>query len=359
MKSLWIVLTLGVFSLTACGGGGNNTPPDSGNPPPPPISSKLSTELSGAQTVEALMLDGNAQLAATTSGLLWRSDANAQWQTRSPMSEPVTALTIIDESHYLVAFAGDGSAPAPLYVTTDSGLTWQAVTHNFGSTEHTPIRALRYDSTTDQIYALGADALAVSDRSAQDWTLLAGRWDAFATGLNLLRIDPVGNAIWYGGQGAIENGFLVRYDRDNHEQQRWDDLLPNPSSFKGGLIHPTDRPLVLFSGEGGIVRSTDHGANWTLPLGDVNHRFYFDLVLADSGVLYTAGYDKGSPMQDLIVECSSDNGNSWHRNDFSDETSRGGVKSLLLVDEMDSTKLYLGLWENGIKSVDLSDLQCG
>ncbi|WP_258807626.1 hypothetical protein [Pseudidiomarina sp. CB1] len=356
MKSLWIVVALGIFTLTACGGGSDDTPPDGGNPPP--VGSTLSTELSGSQTVDALVFDGEAQLAATTSGLLWRADADEQWQTRSPLSEPVTALTVIGQSHYLVAFAGDESAPAPLYVTTDSGLTWQAVSHNFGGTEPSPIRALRYDSTTDQIYALGADALAVADRSAQDWILLAGRWDAFATGLNLLRIDPIGNAIWYGGQGAIENGFLVRYDRDTQEQQRWDDLLPNPSSFKGGLIHPTDQQLVLFSGEGGIVRSTDHGGNWTLPLGDVNHRFYFDIVLADSGVLYTAGYDKGSPTQNLIVECSSDNGFSWHRNDFSEATSRGGVKSLMLVDEVGTTKLYLGLWENGIKSVDLSDLQC-
>lgn len=358
MKHLWKAVLFTTFGLTACGGGGSSTPPDSGNPPPPPAGSALQTELSGTQTVELLQLDGNAQLAATTNGLLWRANAQATWQTRSPITEPVTALTIIEQGHYLLAFAGTDSGPARLFKTTDAGLTWQAVNHNFGGDQATPIRGLQYDALSDQIYAIGTDALAVADRSAENWTLLAGRWDTFGTGLSLLRIDSIANVIWYGGQGAIENGFLMRYDRATREIQRWDDLLPNPSVFKGGLVHPTDQGLMLFSGEGGIVRSDDYGAEWTQPLGDVNHRFYFDIVLAESGILYSARYDKGSPTQELVVECSTDNGITWHTNDFSDETSHGGVKSLLLVEDSSTTRLYLGLWDNGIKSVDISDLQC-
>lgn len=356
MKPLWKVALFAALGLTACGGSGGSTPPDTGNPPP--TGNSLRTELTGSQTVDMMQLDGDAQLAVTTAGLLWRANAQATWQTRSPLREPVIALTIIEQNHYLIAFEGSDNPSARLYRTTDAGLTWQAINHNFGREHATPILGLNYDAESDQVYAIGTDVLAVANRNADDWTLLSGQWDAFGTGLSLLRIDNVNNAIWYGGQGAIENGFLVRYDLVTQATQLWDDLLPNPSVFIGGLVHPTDYGLILFSGEGGIVRSDNNGTAWTRPLGDVDHRFYFDIVLAESGTLYSARYDKGSPTQALVIECSSDNGVTWHANDFSDETSYGGVKSLLLVEGSSATRLYLGLWGNGIKSVDISDLQC-
>lgn len=360
MKRLWIAVCLATLSVTACGGGGggSSNPPDTGGPLPPPDTALLNTELSGRQTVEIMQLDGKAQLAATHQGLLWRADAESTWQTRSPLTEKVTALTVIDQGHYLVAFDGENGSAAQLYSTTDAGLTWQSIAHNFGADHATPITGLHYESSSDQVFAIGTDALAVSDRNAESWDLLNGQWDSFGTGLSLLRIDPVDEVIWYGGQGAIENGFLVRYETTTTESQRWDDLLPNPSTFKGGLVHPTDHSLLLFSGEGGIVRSDDNGSSWTRPLGDVDHRFYFDVVLSEAGALYTARYDKGAPTQELVVECSTDNGRTWKANDLSEETSYGGVKSLLLVETAGITELYLGLWENGIKSVALSDLQC-
>lgn len=352
--SLFLIVS---FALASCGSDSTDEPPES-----PPITGKLKTIFSNQVTVEFLTQDGESQLAGTTSGLYWRADSDAQWQLRSPTNTAVKGVAIIASDYYVAAFErediADDSAPFPLYQSQDAGETWTQINHNFGGEFHSAIRNLAYDSSTDQLYAVGSTSFAVADTTATNWTLLHGEWDGFAAGLRLLYVDSPRQQVWFGGQGAIENGYLVRYDRSSGNVQEWHELLPAPATFIGGLVHPLTPSTVLFSGEGGIVLSTDSGEQWQTPMGDVDHTFYWDVVLADDGTLYTAQYDKLSAEQPLIVECSTDNGETWVENDLSDETSRGGVKSLMLVPRASETMLYLGLWDNGIKAIALSDLSC-
>lgn len=357
--SAWSVLSLASFILTGCSGSSVAITPT----PPPPPASVVDTAFASQATVGRLYLDGEAQLAGTSEGLFWRANAQADWQQRSPTTAHVNAVAVIAPGHYIVAMKPAGSAPhtepSPLYVTQDSGANWQSISHNFGRDNHTTINNLAYDLSTGALYAVGATAVAVADSTATNWMLLEGEWDGFATGIHLLELQPAQQNLWFGGQGAIENGFLSRYFLPDGTLTTWTDLFPNPSAFKGGLIHPTDSQTVLFGGEGGIAVSRNNGESWELPLGDVNHRFYWDIVIDDAGVLYTAGYDKSGPEQPLIVECSSDNATTWHSNDFADEVSKGGVRSLAMVDVGGDSELYLGLWENGIKSISTADLNCG
>ncbi|SEL08256.1 hypothetical protein SAMN05216262_105164 [Colwellia chukchiensis] len=357
------VIVIATLFIYGCGGSSDNKKTPTPPTPPPPPATVINTELSNAVTVNHLYLDGEAQLAATTQGLFWRANADAQWQDRSPNANEVIALAIISQGHYIAAMETVGTSPyaepSPLYMTQDSGENWQLINHNFGGSEYTAINNIVYDQVNNQLYAVGNTSFAVASSSAENWTLLAGTWDGLASGLALILPHPSQQLIWFGGQGPIENGYLSRYSLVDASVTTWSDLLPNPSVFKGGLIHPTDNKTVLVGGEGGIAISRDNGASWQQPLGDVDHQFYWDIVIDDAGKLYTASYNKGDAVQPLTVLCSSDNGDTWVSNDFSNEVSKGGVTSLLMVQTETENLLYLGLWDNGIKSVSTTDINCG
>ncbi|CAB0150738.1 hypothetical protein PSI9734_01178 [Pseudidiomarina piscicola] len=358
-----ITVVVSLF-LTACGGSSSpNTPTPPPSPPPTPPSGVVNTVYDAQITVEKLYLDGDAQLAGATDGFYWRANAEASWENRSPVDAYVRGIAIIAPSHYIVALQPDGespySEPAPLYVTQDSGASWNRINHDFGGSDHAPIYGLSYDQSSDSLYGIGMAAFAVSNSSATHWTLLDGDWDSIATGLHLIEPHPSQNIVWFGGQGAIENGYLSRYSTVDGQVTTWSDLFPNPSTYFGGLIHPSDTQTVIFGAEGGLALSRDNGATWEKPLGDVDYTFYWDIVIDENGTLYTASYDKSGAEQPLEVLCSSDNGANWHSNDLSDEVAKGGVKSLMIVELDTSTELYLGLWDNGIKSVATSDLDCG
>ncbi|WP_417659483.1 hypothetical protein [Pseudidiomarina sp.] len=358
-KLMQIGIAVAVLLLSGCGGGSSDSnPPDGGEPP---VSNKLETVLSGDYTVEYIRQDGSAQIAGTTAGVYWRADTSADWQLRSPTTTAVTGIIVLSEGHYLMATeptSGDASEPYLLFRSQDSGATWEPITHNFGREFNTRIFNLAYDHRTDQVYAVGNASLAVASPAAENWQLLTGSWDGFAAGLHLLLIDDVNQSVWFGGQGPVENGYFGRYDQTTQNITEWHDLLPRPSTYVDGLIHPLDTSTVILGGEGGIVLSNDYGETWSTPMGDVDYRFYRDIVSTDAGILYTAGYDKLSAEQPLIIECSIDNGQTWLKHDFSHETSRGGVRSLMLVSDGDRELLYLGLRDNGIKAIALNDLDC-
>jgi photosystem II stability/assembly factor-like uncharacterized protein len=212
--------------------------------------------------------------------LYWRENSNAQWSVRSPINADIVNAVVIASGHYLVAVKTDNvDNMSPLYASTDSGKSWQRVVHNFGREFNDPILRLAFDDTTEKLYATSTVALAVSDKNAMDWTLLSGFWDGAASGLRMLRIDKVSQNVWFSGQGAIENGTLSKYNTATNNTDNWQGLLPDPSTYRGGLIHPVDLSTVMFSGEGGIVLSNDNGMTWSFPLGDVNYTFYNSVIL--------------------------------------------------------------------------------
>lgn len=359
----FIVILLS-FILGACSGSGSSENIAPTNPAAPPSAQAplFQNIMDLPISVTRLLLDGDAQLAATREGLYWRENTQANWQKRSPLDTEVTGVVVIGAGHYIVAIApqniSDGLA-YPLYSSINSGETWELIEHDFGREFNDVIYALAYDETNDNLYATNAVGLAVSNKNAQSWTLLSGFWDGIGDGLKFIRVDGINNNIWFGGQGAIENGIIAKYDRSSSILESWQRLLPNPSAYRGGLIHPTDMSTVMFSGEGGLIISTDNGATWNTPLGDVDFTFYFDVVIDASMTLYTAQWQSGNPEQNLVIQCSADNGLSWISNDLSNETDRGGALSLRLFEQDDNTLLYLGLEENGIKAVDVSQLNCG
>jgi hypothetical protein len=364
LKIMKLIILPYVFILAACSGSGSD---DSQLPPapvlPPPAEEPLVKNIMALPlSVKQILVDGDSQLAATSQGLYWRESSSADWLKRSPLETDVTGVVVVESGHYIAALARENNNDTgsfPLYRSINSGESWERVEHDFGRQFNDPIYALEYNKSNDKLYATSAVALAVSDKNAQNWTLLNGFWDGLGAGLRVIRIDDINDNIWFGGQGAIENGTLNKYSIETDSTENWQRLLPDPSAYRGGLIHPVDYSTVIFSGEGGLVLSTDDGATWKTPLGDVDFTFYFDVVIDESLILYTAQWQSGNPEQALIIQCSSDNGTTWVTNDLSSELTKGGTFSMMITEEAESTLLYLGLEENGIKAIDTSDLNCG
>ncbi len=116
--------------------------------------------------------------------------------------------------------------------------------------------------------------------------------------------------------------------------------------------------LIYACGEGGIAFSADQGNSWRNLLGDVNYRFYFDVVFDSNhnNRLYTAGWDKKfDEPQPLILQWSDDQGASWQRLQYEAPANFfGGVRSMLLVQQQNQTYLYLGLFKGGVMRVSIN-----
>lgn len=302
-------------------------------------------------------------LAATDKGLYEKTAADS-WESTGLDDVKIFDVTFLDEQHFIASIRETQKDDTlnKLVQTLDGGETWEPIDSDFGgeATVDGPKAAynLHYDDNNNALYATGTDALAVSYNEGISWNLLSGMWDAFSQPKHALNYNPATNDIWYGGQNAIEEMVLRRYSLDTEEETSFHDLMPNPSVIYGIEFDPENEQGVYASGEGGIVKTLDNGANWITLLGDVDHRFYFHIAIdpADPQTIYTGGWDKNreSP-QPLILEISKDGGETWTEHRHPSDTLFGGVRSILATTENDRTVIYLGLYGGGIMEATLRE----
>lgn len=295
--------------------------------------------------------------AATDRGLYSKSDNSGRWLASGLKDWEMLDIAFVDDEHYLASATRlvDDVRETHLLETTDSGQTWNAIIHDFGGADDPEtIHGLHYDADNNALYATGTDVLARSLDEGRHWEILSGNWHGFGQRKTIVKRNPATNEVWYGGQNAIEQLVLRVFSLDANEERQYSDLLPNPSVIYGIQFDSTDEARVLVSGEGGVLESKDNGENWTSLLGDVDHRFYFDVGLDPDNpdILYTAGWDKNwdSP-QALIFEVSKNGGASWSKYLYPSQSLFGGVRSLLATKEGEHTVLYLGLYRGGIMKV--------
>ena len=350
-------LVVGVCCLivAACdGSGGNDT-----DPLEPPTRQFVSEGLDG-RAVSGLFQVGDRLLAATDDGLYGKGVEQDSWQLVALEDRQIIDLAIVDELRWLaaVADAGDDPTASPMLLeTVNRGSNWQVVENDFGGARDSPepIYALFFDARTETLYATGSAALAASPDLGRSWTLLDGGWDIIATGQDALNLNAGRDEIWYGGQNALEQMTLRRFNLASGDSTGFGQLLPSPAVIKDIVFHPEEVDRVFASGEGGILRSTDNGESWTRPLGDVDFRFYFELDLDPQApeTVFTAGWDKGAAddIQPLILEVSEDGGENFAAFEYENAGLRGGALSVLAVVEEGATVLYLGLDRGGIVKV--------
>lgn len=305
--------------------------------------------------------------ASTDAGLFSKTLGQSEWTALGLQHYRIEDIAIIDEQHLLaavleVATTNTGQADDDalaiqqphLMETLDGGQTWQPVLHDFGGGFEDPIHALHFDSNSGVLYGSGVDVLAQSTDLGRSWHILSGAWGGFSQPKRALALNPHNGQVWFGGQNAMEQMVLRRFDPATGVTDEFPDLLPMPAVIYGITFDPNNANRILASGEGGFAQSLDNGVNWTQPLGDVDHRFYFDVVLdpQKSTTLYTAGWAKNGHLpQPLIVEVSRDSGQRWRQYRHPDNNLFGGARSLLAVTEQNRTVLYVGLYYGGIMKV--------
>ncbi|WP_088330026.1 hypothetical protein [Lacimicrobium sp. SS2-24] len=341
-----------ILWLTACNGS-----IEAGNPiVEPPYQPGFSAAGLNQHIVHRLVSHQQQLYAATDQGL-YRHQQNDQWQRLTHEEWDIIDIAIVNDEHLLISYRHKENAL--LAESLDQGDSWELVTHNFGGGALSPadmgepIRRLQYHEA--KLYAVGYNVLAVSEDFGRNWQLLAGNWNAFATGMSALAINQNGIDIWYGGQGAIENPLLMHYRTDSMAYSEFpgiDELLPVPSTVKDIVFDPDLHHVIFITGEGGIIKTSDNGETWQALHTNEDYRFYFDLVLdpKDKNILYTAGWNKDYDQpQPLILERSEDGGQTWEQFQHPDGELFGGVHSMTVHQQ----HLYLGLYKGGVMRVSM------
>ena len=350
-----LIMVCAVLALLhGCGSGGGG---DIELPLPPPVDApRFALDgLEGLVIIE-IRERGDRLFAATHDGLYGKVNGDTVWVPLGLDGRRVESVAIIDDMHWVAATFDpiwNGNVNPRLMVTMNGGGNWSDLVSDWGASnpDPEPTYKLLYDDATGQLYATGANVLARSDDRGTSWQLLHGQWESATTGLDALQLNAGTNQLWFGGQNGIEEMVLFRHDIGSGNTDSWLRLLPSPAVAKSVTLDPTNINRIIVSGEGGILQSFDNGASWEAPLGDVNHRFYFQTVPdpRNPAILYTIGWDKNFDFpQPLILEISQDSGDTWKQHALDDADLFGGAWSLHATLENDQTVLYAGLFRGGI-----------
>jgi photosystem II stability/assembly factor-like uncharacterized protein len=268
------------------------------------------------KTVNQMQLPNNKLYIATNSGLYkYKVGAAAgSFELIGFSAKNVQAIEVIDDGHLIASlYDKSGINPPALYITDDEGDTWEPAPQ-FGGNAPEPVFdfAIRPDDP-DVWYATGLGVVAKSVDAGQTWTPVWGAWGLIATGISVVTVNPRGNKeIWAGGQGAIENGFLLRSENET-VWDLWDDLADNPSTVKEITFGEKGPDHLLVGFEGALVETEDGGTNWNTLIDSDQHKFFFGICTSktDSDVFYAGGWLKTPDPQPLKLHITTDGGETF------------------------------------------------
>lgn len=175
--------------------------------------------------VNEIHLSGEDIYVATTTGL-FRKPLNNEtaFSLLGFDGKNVEALEIIGETGLIASLVDkSGNEEPSLHRSADGGETWEAVSNDFGGDFPEPVYDLAvHPGNTNILYATGSGVVAKSLDQGHVWSPVYGEWGALATGISVVELNPFDHSeVWAGGQGAIENGFLIR-SLDEMNWDRWD-----------------------------------------------------------------------------------------------------------------------------------------
>jgi photosystem II stability/assembly factor-like uncharacterized protein len=157
--------------------------------------------------------------------------------------------------------------------------------------------------------------------------------------------------LWYGGQGAIENGYLG-YLRNEEPVKQWTDLVDDPSVAVEVAF--TKQGCVFAGFEGALMRTSDNGETWKKVLDGHTDglRFFYGIDKSDRrpGNVYAGGWLKGVDEQVLMLYVSQDLGNNWETKVLEDEKA-GGIYCVKVVSEANRDRVFVGLDGGGVYEI--------
>src|SRR5690606_6394435 len=327
----------------------------------PRVSAKIKWKALGldGKTVNQMQLHDNDLYVATNSGLFkYTVGVSADFETIGFNAKNVQAIEVIDEGHLIVSVYDKSGKEAPaLYISDDDGDTWEP-TPQFGENVPEPVFdfAIRPDNP-DVWYASGLGVIAKSVDAGETWEAIYGTWASITTGISVVTVNPAGaKEIWAGGQGSIENGFLLRSDNET-DWDAWDNLVDNPTTVKVITLveKGPDHVFVVF--EGAHLETEDGGDTWNTLIESDEGKFFFGICASasDPDRFYTGGWLKTSDPQPLKLYITSDGGETFKEVTHESEPY-GGIWEMVIRSngESDSDVLYLGLDKGGVYEVTIT-----
>lgn len=312
-------------------------------------------------TVNQLALKDNLLYAMTTKGIYVKNiNEQGNFRLLGFGGENVEDAVIFSANDILISFRDieffSEKEPA-LYRTLNGGESWELVESNFGGGEFPEaIHDFKVHPTNPNlIYATGNQVIAKSSDFGVTWEPIWGDWQTFANRMRVFINPYAPDEIWAGGQGGIENGFLV-YIKGGEEQQVWTDLVPNPTVVKK-VVFDNKSPQGIYVGwEGELAKTTDKGATWqTLFDRHEDSHFFMGIGISqnDPDLVFAGKWIKIEDKQPLELYYSQDNGNTWETKNFPG-VDFGGVQDLIVKSESGRERIFVGLDKGGVYEIIMS-----
>lgn len=316
--------------------------------------------LSGETVNQMQLYDEKFLYVATNKGLYKRSiDASAPGFNFIGFDDKnVQAIEVLGDQRIIASlFDKTGGEEPGLYVTEDDGVTWDPLDTDFGGNTPEPVLDFSiHPDDPDTWYATGFGVVAKSMDQGETWTPIYGDWGALATGISVVTVEPnAPHDIWAGGQGSIENGFLLRTENET-DWDVWNDLVENPTVVKEITFAETPDKSIYVGFEGALLRSDDDGENWETLIDSDEGKFFFGVALSegDANQFYTGGWLKTADPQPLVLHITYDGGATFEDVAYEPETY-GGIWKMVVLSSSTSNKdrLFLGLDKGGVYEVTI------
>ncbi|WP_158858829.1 hypothetical protein [Lunatibacter salilacus] len=312
--------------------------------------------LSGVR-VNELRLMGDDLYAITGDGI-YKSNitSSAPMELVGLKGKNILSAALLSDTELLASFRdaeNSVGAEPELYHSTDGGATWETLDNNFGGETPEPIFHFEWNSSQPGVLlGTGYQVVAKSTDKGVTWEPVWGDFDMFANRMRSFINPAKPNDIWAGGQGGIENGYLIHL-RDEEEVNFWNDLVPNPTTVKK-VAFDTKTPQGIYVGwEGELSRTTNEGQTWeTLIDRHEESHFFFGIGFstADPNLIFTGKWEKTDEPQPLELFYSLDKGNTWEVKNFP-QVSYGGIHDLLVKTEAGKERIFVGLDKGGVYEI--------
>ena len=307
--------------------------------------------------VNELRLNGKDLFAITADGI-YKTDITsaAPMELVGLKGKHILTAALLSDTELLASYRDAENsigAEPELFHSTDGGATWEVLENNFGREVPEPIFHFEWNSTQPgTLLGTGYQVVAKSTDKGVSWEPIWGDFDLFANRIRSFINPTKPNDIWAGGQGGIENGYLIHL-RNEQEINAWNDLVPNPTTVKK-VAFDTHTPQGIYVGwEGELARTTNEGQTWeTLIDRHEESHFFFGIGFstADPNLIFTGKWEKTDGPQPLELFYSIDKGVTWKVKNFPDVTY-GGIQDLIVKTESGRERIFVGLDKGGVYEI--------
>lgn len=319
---------------------------------PTPVSSvewmKLGLE---GKIINEIQLYGGFIYAATDDGLYKRalSEETEDFSLVDFEGKNISAFIFLNNQHAFAAVDGK------LFHSENTGATWDEVENDFGGAEEEAIHDIAA-APDGALYATGVWVVAKSEDMGVSWEPLWGYWEGFGTGTDAVAVNPNRQTeIWAGGQGGIENGFLLKSPQgDEEEWTEWFDLVENPTVVKEIIFDGEDADKVYVGWEGKLIATENSGQTWKTLIDETEEaRFFFGIAKStrDNNVIFAGGWLKRfDDPQPLILYYSVNDGQTWKQVEHPSE-NLGGIYDIQVLSEAGKERVFAGTYKGGLYEI--------